>query len=357
MALNTFNQTNITNAGLTEVVDVTQLADVRLLVLATNLTLVANVDISTSAIPSEGTSIVYVINGTPNVDLNGNSFRIEGTDIDEEQLKTGLIFYIVSQGSDWNVPFICPTFDPSSGETTLNGKFIVDGTVPVAALEALTSAQIIVGNGSNVPTAVAVTGDVTITNAGVTAIGAGVVVNADINASAAITRTKIANGTASHVVINDGSGTLSSEAQLAKSRGGFGTDVSASTGFVKFASGTLAITTIIDAVPLQVSFETDYVGDFKITMPYAGTVTSIYGYAVKAIAGGDAGTIQMKNNGGTSTTGGLITFALGDIRGTAYTATPSANNTFIAGDILTFTTAKGTPGGVVQLSITTTRLS
>lgn len=65
---------------------------------------------------------------------------------------------------------------------------------------------------------------------------AGSVVDADISASAAIARSKIAAGTASHVVIHDGSGNLSSEATLAKSRGGAGADMSS----VTFpSSGTL----------------------------------------------------------------------------------------------------------------------
>lgn len=52
-----------------------------------------------------------------------------------------------------------------------------------------------------------------------------------------IARSKIDAGTADHVVINDGSGNLSSEAQLAKSRGGTGADNSS----VTFpSSGTLA---------------------------------------------------------------------------------------------------------------------
>jgi hypothetical protein len=42
-----------------------------------------------------------------------------------------------------------------------------------------------------------VTGDVTISNTGVTSIGAGVIVDADVNASAAITGSKIAAGTTS----------------------------------------------------------------------------------------------------------------------------------------------------------------
>lgn len=61
--------------------------------------------------------------------------------------------------------------------------------------------------------------------------------NADIKTGAAIERTKLANGTASHVVINDGSGVMSSEAALAKVRGGSGQDNSSLT-FP--ASGTLA---------------------------------------------------------------------------------------------------------------------
>jgi len=63
------------------------------------------------------------------------------------------------------------------------------------------------------------------------------ILNADINTAAAIARTKIANGTADHVVINDGSGTLSSEAQLGITRGGTGQSTSSA------AMGALAPTT------------------------------------------------------------------------------------------------------------------
>ena len=49
----------------------------------------------------------------------------------------------------------------------------------------------------------------------VDANSAGVIENSNISATAAIARTKIASGTASHVLINDGSGVMSSEALLA----------------------------------------------------------------------------------------------------------------------------------------------
>lgn len=62
----------------------------------------------------------------------------------------------------------------------------------------LTNSHILVGNGSNIATDVAMTGDVTIDNTGVTAISTGVIVNTDINAAAAIDATKIANGSVSN---------------------------------------------------------------------------------------------------------------------------------------------------------------
>ena len=58
----------------------------------------------------------------------------------------------------------------------------VDSAAAIAhsKLASLTDTYILVGNGSNVPTAVDVTGDVTITNAGVTAIGTDKVLTANI---------------------------------------------------------------------------------------------------------------------------------------------------------------------------------
>jgi hypothetical protein len=62
---------------------------------------------------------------------------------------------------------------------------------------ALTSGRVYVGNASNVATAVAFTGDVTISNTGVTSIAAGVIVDADISGTAAISGSKIVAGTTS----------------------------------------------------------------------------------------------------------------------------------------------------------------
>lgn len=63
------------------------------------------------------------------------------------------------------------------------------------------------------------------------------IVNANVDAAAALARSKLASGTASHVIINDGSGVLSSEATLAISRGG--TNISTyTTGDFLYASAS-----------------------------------------------------------------------------------------------------------------------
>jgi len=106
-------------------------------------------------------------------------------------------------GSGWilvTIPTAMYTADSISGST------LVDGTVGLQKIFNASTGQIIVFNGSGVATAVDSTGDVVINTSGVAAISSGVIVNADVNASAAIDKTKIA-GTA--VTLTD-SGTITS---------------------------------------------------------------------------------------------------------------------------------------------------
>jgi hypothetical protein len=86
----------------------------------------------------------------------------------------------------------------SNGTAAIGSGVIVNADINASAaiayskLATLTAGNILLGNASNVPTSTAVTGDVTIDSTGVTAIGSGVIVNADINASAAIADSKLA---------------------------------------------------------------------------------------------------------------------------------------------------------------------
>lgn len=80
--------------------------------------------------------------------------------------------------------------------------------------------------------------------------------NTEIKTGAAITRAKLANGSANHVLINDGSGIISSEAQLGQTRGGTGVN---NGGMLNYGSD-------------NVTFITS--GPTTLTLPTSGTVVA-----------------------------------------------------------------------------------
>lgn len=91
---------------------------------------------------------------------------------------------------------------------------------------------------------------------GVKLLSSGSVVDADISASAAISRSKIAAGSATQVLINDGSGLVSSEAQLAPTRGGTGVSNS---GTLTYGANNVTLSTS---------------GATSLTLPTTGTVST-----------------------------------------------------------------------------------
>jgi hypothetical protein len=356
---NTFTYFRVENAGGTDALTTPNIPTQMYVYSSSGVVLAANYTLEYNDLPALGTSF-RVWFSFPSIDVNGNTISIFGATVTADMITAVFGYFDFTVVATHSGNQLVASYAPWSLDeaSVISGATLMAGTTALAKLASGTSAQIIVANAGGVPTYVAMSGDGTITNAGVFAIAAGVIVDADVNASAAITRSKIAAGTAAHVVINAaGTGLFSSEAQLANSRGGTGQDTSASTGFAKVASGTWSVAALTDVLLLAVSFETGEVGDFKITMPFAGTVTEIYAYVTKAIAATDDATITPKNQAGTTMTDGVITFTASDPRGTAETSTPSANNTFIAGDVLTFTAAKATAGGKCQMSITITRTS
>lgn len=103
-------------------------------------------------------------------------------------------------GTSWNLVTLTQTVVPNNSVTTSS---IVDGTIVNADINAAaaidlsklatsTAGNIIVYNASGVPTSVAETGDVLIAANGVTSISSGVIVDADI-ANSTITNAKLAN--------------------------------------------------------------------------------------------------------------------------------------------------------------------
>lgn len=116
-------------------------------------------------------------------------------------------------------------------------------------------------------------------------------VDADVSATAQITRTKLATGTASHVMVNDGSGDVTSEAQLAPVRGGTGQDFSASSGVIKATAGTFSA------------------GSVDLTADVTGVLPSANGGSGIDASGVTNGQLLIGN-----TTGNV--FALGTLTGT-----------------------------------------
>lgn len=95
-----------------------------------------------------------------------------------------------------------------SGTYTLLRVAISNGIITLSVSsgdDALTSAHIFVGNASNVATDVAMTGDIAITNAGVTSIAAGAIVNADVSATAAIAFSKLAALPSAQILVGNAS--------------------------------------------------------------------------------------------------------------------------------------------------------
>jgi hypothetical protein len=87
----------------------------------------------------------------------------------------------------------------------VNADVSATAAIAFSKLAALTDGQILVGNGSNVAVDVAVTGDVTISNSGVTAIASDVIVNADVKTDAAIAYSKLAALPSAEILVGNGS--------------------------------------------------------------------------------------------------------------------------------------------------------
>jgi hypothetical protein len=241
----------------------------------------------------------------------------------------------------------------------VSGLIIESATLDIDALvDTTNAADILVSNSLKRLTPVQMTGDISISDAGVTAIGAGVIVNADINAAAAIARTKIANATPAYVLINDGSGTMSQEAQLAKSRGGFGQSVAASTGFTKWDSGTLDISAINESMNVQVSFETDECpanNTYTLGHDCTLTATNCSAFVLKLIEASNDALVTMKKNG-VAISAGTITFAAGSAIDAAGVFGAFSDTSFSAGDTISFVTSKATKGGKANITLQFSRL-
>lgn len=152
----------------------------------------------------------------------------------------------------------------------------------------LASAEILVGNSSGLAQARAVTGDIAITNAGVTSIAAGAIVNDDVSASAAIDYSKLATLTSGNILVGSAGNVATSVAMS-------GDVAIVASGATTIQAGAVGLTKLASAVaPSHV-------------VKYAAQVTTVGGAAAEAftvtgLAATDLVFCQIKNDGTSNVT-------------------------------------------------------
>lgn len=331
-----YKEYNITAGGGTVNIPSSDLAEYYIVGASPAVVLLADQIYSASGSLYKGLTYSIIYNGGVTSNYSGGiTVSFFGIDLTDAQAASRCKITAYYDGSAWDIQVV-PDLSEQQLSPVIWGYLIEDGSIDTSKiangkityakvqdasargmiirsgaggtfeeLDSKTSGNILLGDGTDIDS-VAVSGDITIDGSGVTAIGSSKVLTVMI-ADDNVTVAKVENNL-----------------------------------------------TFVDR-DLLVSFETGEIGDFKIKTSFPGTVSEIYAYATKAIAATDNGTIVPKNNAGVTMGAGTITFTASDARGTAYTSTPNTNNTFVAGDILTFTSAKATAGGMVQLTIKLTR--
>jgi sporulation protein YlmC with PRC-barrel domain len=164
-----------------------------------------DLEVTTGKLADGAVTSAKILDGTIlNIDINASAA------IALTKLATGTIGTVVLHNASG-----VPTATALSGDVTVNSSGVTaigsgvvvnadinaSAAIELSKLATSTAGNVIVYNSSGVPTAVAETGDVLISDSGVTSIATGVIVNADVNASAAIAHSKLANATAGQVLL------------------------------------------------------------------------------------------------------------------------------------------------------------
>jgi len=270
--------------------------------------------------PSKDTFVEIVWNA--NLSIGASALQIFGISVPNELIASKFIAECLYDGAAWIVT-IRPSFDElgiigshrlaSDSVTTTS---IADNSVTLAKMAGLAKGNIIYGDAS---------GDPAIVNLG--AVDANLVVGDTTNGVAVVA--------------------MSGDATIAK------------TGALTIANDAITTVKILDAnvtpakmsagarkasIAIPVSFETaGEIGVVKYTMCFDCTVDAIHATVTKAAAT-DTATAIFKDHGGTVLTGSQVDITTGLVLGNIVSTTPTANNTFTAGQQITIETSKTTPG-------------
>ena len=282
------------------------------------VTLVGPLAISPTGTPQKNMNVKVLWEAS--VTPSGSTVTIFGETVPDELLASNFVAECIYNGSAWVVNLL-PDFAGTGiiagkllGADSVSTTKIIDdavtndklanisrGSVKVGGasdaptdLDAKTSGNILVGDGTDV-VSVPVSGDATLSSAGALTI-----------ANSAVTTAKIDDGAVTPTKLS---------ASARKSM-----------------------------VAIPVSFETTgEIGVVKYTMCFDCTVDGIEATVTKPAAT-DTATIIFKDHGGSVLTGSQVDITTGLVLGNIVSTTPTANNTFSAGEQITFETSKTTAG-------------
>lgn len=337
--------------------------------------LVADVTFAASGTVSLNMGITLLWEANADVVTNSKTITIFGKTVPTSWATKNFIATCVYDGSAWQVQLVCGGEEDGWIETA----DIADEAVTVNKMADLARGHLLIGNSSTRPVAVdfnnsgyigigdgtdynsvAQSGDVIFSNAGVAAIQAGAIVNADVNAAAAIAHSKLAAMTSGYVLVGS-AGTVPTAVAMS----GDVTIVAAGTttiGAGKVTTAMLASATKVDLITFTVDF-TDF-GSYNLTLPYACTIVNIRTSCSTDSTGAGNGLLRFQINSvaGALTHNGAttpdITLSSADNVGASQLVTSVANNTCIADDylIITTTDSGGITGGNYLVSMKVTRV-
>ncbi len=270
--------------------------------------------------PVKNTSLTFHYEGS--ITPAGSTFSILGQSVPNELLSSKFVAECIYDGAAWKVKLL-PSFDGTGivdsdrlAASSVTTAKIEDNAVTLAKMAGLAKGKIIYGDASGNPA------DIELGSAdgrmllGDTAAGVAAV---DMSGDATISKAgalTIANDAISTVKVADGAITP-----------------------VKMSAGARK-----SSIAIPVSFETaGEIGVVKYTMCFDCTVDAIHATVTKAAAT-DTATAIFKNHGGTVLTGSQVDITTGLVLGNIVSTTPTANNTFTAGEQITIETSKTTPG-------------
>jgi len=286
--------------------------------IAGTVTLSGNFNVSPSGTPVKNTSVKILWEAS--VTLSGNSVVIFGETVPDELAAKNFVAECVYDGAAWVVN-ILPDFagvgiigeDRLAASSVTTAK-IADDAITLAKVDAPGTGKIIYGDGTGDPKyltiqdAEFIIGDTVLGATAQTISG-----DASVTKSGALT---IANSAVTTAKIDD----------------------AAVTAAKLDASSRKA------SIAIPVSFETaGEIGVLKYTMCFDCTVDAIHATVTKP-AVTDTATAIFKDHGGTVLTGSQIDITTGLVLGNIVTTTPTANNTFLAGEQITIETSKTTAG-------------